>query len=70
VPLESYSELFRCFVGPAAHMDLCRLELGVRFVLEAKDAALFDPEDPRVKAMREAARQLGLHLNEEQRNDA
>ncbi len=63
VPLESYGELFRCFVGPAARMQLARLELGVRFVLEARDTAPLDPTSPELTAMREAARQLGLKLH-------
>jgi hypothetical protein len=62
VPLESYGELFRCFVGPAARMKLKRLKLGIRFALEAPDNDPMDPNDSSLKAMREAARQLGLTL--------
>jgi uncharacterized protein DUF499 len=66
VPLESYNELFRCFIGPAARMNLKRLTIGVGFVLEAQDAVPLDPNDPTIKAMREAARQLGLSLEMEE----
>jgi hypothetical protein len=66
VPLESYNELFRCFVGPAARMSLKHLKLGIQFELEAQDADPIDPNDPTMKAMREAARQLGLSLEVEE----
>jgi hypothetical protein len=66
VPLESYNELFRCFVAPAARMNLKRLKLGVQFVLEAQDDAPLDASDSSLKAMREAARQLGLDLKTEE----
>ena len=69
VPLESYNELFRYFVGPAARMNLKCLTLGVQFVLEAQDNAPLDPNDPSLKAMREAARQLGLDLQVETERD-
>ncbi len=64
VPLESYSELFRCFVGPAARMNLKHLRLGIQFVLESHENAPLDAAGPDLKAMREAARQLGLKLSE------
>jgi hypothetical protein len=47
-------------------MNLKRLTLGVGFVLEAQDGAPLDPNDPNLKAMREAARQLGLSLVEDE----
>jgi len=62
VSLDNYGELFRCFVGPAARMNLKQLKLGVNFELEAHDQASLDPNDPNLKAMREAARQLGLTI--------
>lgn len=60
VSLENYSDLFRSFVGPAARMDLKRLQLGVRFEMETQPEKELDPNDPTLKAMKEAARQLGL----------
>ena len=66
VPLESYNDLFRCFVAPAARMPLKHLKLGIHFVLEVPDNAPLDPNDPSLKAMREAARQLGLSLEVEE----
>ena len=60
VPLESYGELFRCFVSPAAKMNLKKLKLGVQFEMEAKPETPINPNDPAVKAMAEAAKQLGL----------
>jgi hypothetical protein len=66
VPLESYNELFRCFVSPAARMNLRRLTLGVGFLLEAQDGSPLDPNEPTLAAMREAARQLGLSFQAEE----
>ncbi|MBI2930414.1 MAG: ATP-binding protein [Planctomycetes bacterium] len=61
VPVENWGEIFRCFVGPAARMKLKKLDLGVQFQLEFPETGI-DPNDPAVKAMKEAARQLGLNL--------
>jgi hypothetical protein len=41
-------------------MNLKRLTLGIGFVLEAQDGAPLEANDSNLKAMREAARQLGL----------
>ena len=60
VPVENYGELFRCFVGPAARMNLKRLHLGIQFEMEVPEGQELDPNDPALKAMKEAARQLGL----------
>ena len=62
VPVESYAELFRCFVGPAVRMNLKRLHLGVQFEMETPPGKELDPNDSALKAMREAARQLGLEF--------
>ncbi|MBX5494088.1 MAG: hypothetical protein IRZ15_02010 [Bryobacteraceae bacterium] len=34
VPVESWTELFRCFVQPAIRMNLKKLRLGVQFEME------------------------------------
>jgi hypothetical protein len=65
VPVENWGELFRCFVGPAVRMQLKDVRLGVDFKLEAAADKPLDANDPALKAMREAARQLGLHFEEE-----
>lgn len=57
VPVENYGELFRCFVGPAARMNLKRLHLGIHFEMEVPEGQALDPNDPALKAMKEAARQ-------------
>ncbi|RJQ08781.1 MAG: ATP-binding protein [Bacillota bacterium] len=62
VPVENWSELFRCFVGPAARMNLKKLKLGVQFEMELSEARVLTENDPAIKAMKEAARQLGLEL--------
>jgi len=63
VPVENYAELFRCFVNPAARMNLRKLRLGVNFEMELPDDQALDPNNPSLKAMEEAARQLGLDFD-------
>jgi len=65
VPVENYGELFRCFVGPAARMNLKKLKLGVQFEMETFPEKELDPNDPSLKAMQEAARQLGMKFETE-----
>lgn len=65
VPVENWSDLFRCFVGPAARMNLKKLKLGVQFEMELPEAGALNESDPALKAMKEAARQLGLTLETE-----
>ena len=60
VPLDNYSELFRCFIGPAAKMNAKKLRIGVDFRIEFTENDPIDQNDSRIKAMKEAARQLGL----------
>ncbi|GAB4145926.1 MAG: DUF499 domain-containing protein [Planctomycetota bacterium] len=62
VPVENWGELFRCFVGPAARMNLKRLGLGVQFEMVLPEDRPLGENDPALKAMKEAARQLGLQL--------
>lgn len=61
----AYGELFRCFIGPAARMNLDKLRLGVQFEMETSEGQGLGENDPSLKAMREAARQLGLNLDVE-----
>lgn len=60
VPVESWGELFRCFVGPAARMNLKKLQLGVQFEMVLPEEQALSENDPTLKTMKEAARQLGL----------
>jgi hypothetical protein len=60
VPVENWGELFRCFVGPAARMNLKKLGLGVQFEMVLPDDRTLSENDPALKEMKEAARQLGL----------
>jgi len=66
VPIENYTELFRCFVNPAARMNLKNLHLGIDFEMEPAEDQSLDPENATLKAMREAARQLGLYFEMEE----
>ena len=65
VPIENYTELFRCFVSPAARMNLKNLQLGIDFEMEPAEDQSLDPEDATLKTMKEAARQLGLDFKVE-----
>lgn len=69
VPVENWGELFRCFVGPAARMNLKKLQLGVQFVMEVPEGRELSENDPAIKAMKEAARQLGLTFEMEEQED-
>jgi len=62
VPVENWSELFRCFVGPAARMNLKKLGLGVQFEMVLPDDQALSESHSALKAMKEAARQLGLRF--------
>ncbi len=62
VPIESWADLFRSFVAPAARMNLKRVQLGIAFELEAKPEQLLNPDDQAIKSMKEAAQQLGLKI--------
>jgi hypothetical protein len=62
VPVENWGELFRCFVGPAARMNLKKLGLGVEFEMVLPEDRPLGENDPALKAMKEAARQLNLNF--------
>ena len=62
VHVENWGELFRCFVNPAARMNLKELRLGVQFEMALPDDGALSKDDPVLKAMEEAAKQLGLKL--------
>ena len=65
VPVESWSDVFRSFVGPGARMNLKGLRLGISFEMETQDDQPLDENNPTLKAMKESARQLGLVLEED-----
>lgn len=62
VPLDSWGDIFRCFVNPAARMQLKKLNLGIQFEIEPSSDHPIDKNDPAFKAMQEAAKQLGLSI--------
>jgi hypothetical protein len=62
VPMENWGELFRAFVSPSARMKLRRQRLGVEFELEFAPDSLPTADDANLKAMKEAALQLGLEI--------
>jgi hypothetical protein len=62
VPIESWHELFRCFVKPSADLKPKKLKLGMDFELVFDDEQSVSPDSPTIRAMKEAARQLGLDL--------
>jgi hypothetical protein len=66
VPPESWSDLFRSFVSPAARMRLKNLRLGIQFELESPADQPLNEDDPAIKAMKESAQQLALDLDIEE----
>jgi len=65
VPLESWGDVFRCFVSPAGRMNLKRLRLGIDFEMVTRDSQPLAEDDSALKAMQESARQLGLEMEVE-----
>ena len=65
VPLDSWADVFRSFVSPAARMNLKKMRLGVDFELETRDDESLTPDDQTLRAMEESARQLGLQIEKE-----
>lgn len=63
VPSENWADVFRSFVGPASKMHPKKLHLGIEFEIETGEEKALDPDDQTLKAMREAARQLGLEFD-------
>jgi hypothetical protein len=63
VSVENYTELFRCFVSPATRMNLRDLSLGINFEMKPSEGQTIDANNDRLKAMREAAHQLGLEFD-------
>lgn len=63
VPMESWADVFRCFVSPAVRLSPRHLRLGIDFEIEL--SAPLGEDHGTLKAMREAARQFGLDLGED-----
>jgi hypothetical protein len=63
VPIESWHELFRCFVKPSADLKPRKLKLGIDFELVFGDDQNVRADSPVIRAMKEAARQLGLEID-------
>ena len=66
VPAESWSDVFRCFVNPGVRLNPKKLKLGVDFELVFDDEQKVKLDEPSIKAMKEAARQLGLDMEVEE----
>ena len=62
VPAESWADVFKCFVGPAARMNPKKLKLGIDFELVFDDGQKVKLDEPAITMMKEAARQLGLDI--------
>jgi len=60
VPIENWGDLFRSFIAPSTRLNLKRHRLGIDIELEFHDGIRMTVADGTVKAMKEAARQLGL----------
>ena len=65
VPVGQWAELFRCFVGPAARMNLKTLGLGIQFEMIPTEGKALHENDVTFKSMKESAQQLGLRFRVE-----
>ena len=66
VPVENYADLFRCFINHAMSMHL-KIKPNVHFEVEVPNGKQLDVNDSALKAMQEAARQLGLSFKTEEK---
>lgn len=65
VPLERYTELFQYFISPFA-MNSYKIDIKVSFDIRPTGGASLDESNSQYKSAKEAARQLGLDLREEE----
>jgi hypothetical protein len=64
VPLERYTELFSYFITPFA-MNGNKIEIEVNFKIKSNSGSPIDESTQQYKSAKEAAKQLGLKLDEE-----
>jgi len=64
VPLERYTELFNYFITPFA-MSGNKIEIEVKFRIKSSESSPIDESKQQYKSAKEAAKQLGLHFEEE-----
>ena len=64
VPLERYTELFNYFITPFA-MSGNKIEIQVNFKISATEASPLNESKQQYKSAKEAAKQLGLNIDEE-----
>jgi hypothetical protein len=60
--MESWTDVFGCFINPSTRMNLKRRRLGIDFEFETHVDGALNEDDPVLKAMKESARQLGLKI--------
>jgi len=63
VPVESYGDLFRCFVAPAVRLNLKKFKINVSFDVELHEGQELSLDENTIKTMKEAAKQLGLKFD-------
>ncbi len=66
VPLEKYHELFNCFITPFA-MAGNKLDIEVKFKIKSNESSPLDETKQQYKSAKEAAKQLGLDFDEEEK---
>jgi hypothetical protein len=64
VPLERYTELFNYFITPFA-MNGNKIEIDISFKIQSSTGSPINENSQQYKSAKEAAKQLGLQLNEE-----
>lgn len=65
VPLENWADVFRCFVSPATRLNPKKMKLGINFELEMPEGGGLDENNQALKAMEEAARQMGIEIRKQ-----
>ncbi len=64
IPVENWTELFRCFIAPFTQSGN-KVEIEVKFQIHSSEASPLDENKQQYKSAKEAAKQLGMKMEEE-----
>ena len=66
VPVEEWTQIFRSFIQPTNSMNLRKQKLNIHFEFESGSSSPINPDDSKIKSMKESAKQLGLNFEEDE----
>ena len=66
VPVEEWTQIFRSFIQPTTSMNLRKQKLNIHFEFESGSSSPLNPDDSKIKSMKESAKQLGLKFEEDE----